>query len=82
VVELDRSLCQKQDLSVASSLSKVEEYKNKVFINPDLTFRERANLKLLLEERKKLNRVELDNSSSFRFVIRNDMLEKIIIKKK
>ncbi len=82
VVELDSSLYQKQDLSVASSLSKFEEYKSKVYINPDLTFRERASLKLLLEERKKLNKVELDNSSSFRFVIRNDMLEKIIIKKK
>jgi hypothetical protein len=82
VEELDSTLYQKQVLSVASSLSKVEEYKNKVYINPDLTFREKPSLKLLLEERKKLNKVELDNSSSFRFVIRNDLLEKINIKKK
>jgi hypothetical protein len=82
VVELDSVLYQKQVLSSASELRKFEEYKNKVYINPDLTFRERASLKLLLEERKKLNKAELDKSSTFRFVIRNDMLEKIEIKKK
>ena len=82
VVELESILYQKHILSISSSLSNIEEYKNKVYINADLTFRERASLKLLLDERKKLNKIEQDSSSPFRFVIRNDMLEKIEIKRR
>jgi hypothetical protein len=81
VIELVDSSYQKQVLSVARDLNKIEAYKNKVFINPDLTYRQRASLKLLLSERKRLNKIEEDKSSTFRFVIRNDMLQKIEIKK-
>jgi hypothetical protein len=66
---------------VARDLNAVEEYKNRVFINPDLTYRERASLKLLLGERKRLNKEEKNKSSTFRFVIRNDLLERIEFKK-
>ena len=54
---------------------------NEVFINPDLTYREKASLKLLLDERKRLNKEEENKNSTFRFVIRNDLLERIEIKK-
>jgi hypothetical protein len=81
VIELEGSTYQKQVLSVARDLNKVETYKDKVFINPDLTYRERASLKMLLDERKKLNKQEEDKNSTFRYVIRNDLLERIELKK-
>ena len=81
VLEIVESSYQKQVLSVARDLNAVEEYKNRVFINPDLTYRERASLKLLLGERKRLNKEEENKNSTFRFVIRNDLLERIEIKK-
>ena len=81
VIELEGSSYQKQVLSVARDLNKVETYKDKVFINPDLTYRERASLKMLLDERKKLNKQEEDKNSTFRYVIRNDLLERIELKK-
>jgi hypothetical protein len=81
VLEIVESTYQKQVLSVARDLNTVEEYKNRVFINPDLTYRERASLKLLLGERKRLNKEEENKNSTFRFVIRNDLLERIEIKK-
>jgi hypothetical protein len=56
VLEIVESTYQKQVLSVARDLNTVEENKNRVFINPDLTYRERASLKLLLGERKRLNK--------------------------
>ena len=67
---------------MARDLNAVEEYKNRVFINPDLTYRERASLKLLLGERKRLNKEEENKNSTFRFVIRNDLLERIEFKKR
>ena len=82
VIELETSSYQKQVLSIARDLNKLPNYKDKVFINPDLTYRERASLKMLLEERKKLNKQEEDKNSSFRFVIRNDLLERIDIRRR
>ena len=82
VLEIVESTHQKQVLSVARDLNAVEEYKNRVFINPDLTYRERASLKLLLGERKRLNKEEENKNSTFRFVIRNDLLERIEFKKR
>lgn len=79
VVELIDSSYQKQVLSVARDLSKTK-FKEKVYINQDLTYRERASLKVLLEERKKLNKIEQEKNSPFRYIIRNDMLDKIEIK--
>jgi hypothetical protein len=80
VLEISESSYQKQVLSVARDLNGIKEYKKRVFINPDLTYRERASLKLLLGERKRLNEEEENKKSSFRFVIRNDLLERIEIK--
>ncbi len=80
VLEIRESSYQKQVLSVARNLNGIKEYKKRVFINPNLTYRERASLKLLLGERKRLNEEEENKKSSFRFVIRNDLLERIEIK--
>ena len=77
VVTLKSKSDQQQVIQESKNLNKIEKYKSKVYINQDLTIAERAGLKLLLEERKKLNKEEEDNNSPFRYVIRNDKLEKI-----
>jgi hypothetical protein len=61
-------------------LSKITEYSKKVYINQDLTFAQRAGLKLLLDERNKLNQAEITGKTPFRYVIRNDKLKKIEFK--
>jgi hypothetical protein len=77
IVELESNLYQQQVLQEAKNLDKVDKFKNKVYINPDLTIAERAALKLLLEERSKLNKMEKENQTPFRFIIRNGSLRKI-----
>ena len=77
VVTLKTKLDQQQVLQESKNLTKLEKYKNKVYINQDLTIAERAGLKLLLDEKKKLNKAEEDQNSPFRYVIRNDRLERI-----
>jgi hypothetical protein len=57
VIELDDSSYQLQVL--------------RVFIYLDLTYRERASLKLLLDKRKKLDKKQEDKSPTFLFVIIN-----------
>lgn len=79
VVELIDSCYQKQVLTVARDLSKTK-FKEKVYINQDLTYRERASLKVLPEEREKLNKIEQEKNLPLRYIIRNDMLDKIEIK--
>jgi hypothetical protein len=63
-------------LQESRNLNNISEYKGKVYINADLTIAERSGLKMLLTERNRLNKIESDNNSPFRYVIRNDKLEK------
>jgi hypothetical protein len=76
IVELKSKIEQQQVLQESRNLNNISEYKGKVYINADLTIAERSGLKMLLTERNRLNKIESDNNSPFRYVIRNDKLEK------
>ena len=76
VVELSSKIEQQQVIQESRNLNNLSEYKDKVYINSDLTIAERASLRMLLTERNKLNKIETDSSTPFRWVIRNDKLEK------
>ena len=76
VVELGSKIEQQQVIQESRNFNQINEYKNKVYINPDLTVAERASLKMLLTERNRLNKTVTDGGSPFRWVIRNDKLEK------
>ncbi len=77
IVELKTKLDQQQVLQESRNLNNINEFKGKVYINQDLTIAERASLKMLLSERKRLNQIEIDNKSPFRYVIRNDKLQRL-----
>jgi hypothetical protein len=76
VVELSSKTEQAQVLQESRNLNNLVAYKDKVYINPDLTIAERASLRMLLTERNKLNKIETDGKTPFRWIIRNDRLEK------
>jgi hypothetical protein len=76
VVELSSKTEQAQVLQESRNLNNLVAYKDKVYINPDLTIAERASLRMLLTERNKLNKIETDGKTPFRWIIRNDKLEK------
>jgi len=75
IVSFENTNIRNEALKLGKNLSK-SIYKNKVYVNPDLTESQRSNFKRLLDEKKKKN-LENTDKTKFYYGIRNDRVVKL-----
>jgi hypothetical protein len=75
IVSFENTNIRNEALKLGKNLSN-SIYKNKIYVNPDLTESQRSNFKRLLDEKKKKN-LENTDKTKFYYGIRNDRVVKL-----
>lgn len=76
IVELDSIEYKQEVFKQAKLLRTIEEYKNKVFINEDMTPAERVACKLLIIARNEKNRTETDEK--YIWIIKDNVIQRVL----